>query len=286
METIIGDDLDLTDRVVLVTGAARGLGFSYAKALCRLGAHVALHDAGVDTEGNEADPATTEAAADELAQEGGSVWPLTELLNDEAACRRVVGATLERFDRIDGLIHNAGLVPRLDLATLDQALYRRMTAVNTDAAIWLCSAALPAMRERGFGRIVLTTSGFAFVTDPGAGPLALYCHGKGAQLGLAVALAHAAGHPNILTNAIAPIANTRIFTGNVPAGSFHPDAVAGAVAWLASPQCTLNGAIVRAGNGKLSLAAITTLAERDLGSGATNPATAGSALVAMANELP
>lgn len=274
-------DLGLKDRVVLITGAGRGLGACYARALARQGARVVVHDAGVDPDGRDPDPIFAERLAEEIGQAGGSALAVTTLLDDATACRGVVAAAVERFGRLDGLIHNAGLVVWRDPAEVDQDLYRRLSGVNTEAAFWLCAAALPVMRDQGFGRIVLTSSGWALDPRPGADRLVLYCHGKGAQLGLAMALAQGAGHPDIRTNVIAPVANTRIYASEVPAGTLRPEAVAGAVAWLVAPACGLTGAIVRARDGELSIVRLATVASRELGQAADDPAAAGAALAEM-----
>jgi NAD(P)-dependent dehydrogenase (short-subunit alcohol dehydrogenase family) len=115
--------------------------------------------------------------------------------------------------------------------------------------------------------------------------LVLYSHGKGAQLGLAMALAKGAGHPGILTNAIAPVANTRMFKGAVPQHRLKPELVAGAAAWLASPACTLTGCLVRASDGTLALGRLTDVATRELGEAAAEPAAAGAALAEMAEAV-
>lgn len=276
--------LGLEDRVVLVTGAGRGLGRCYADCLARHGAWVVVHDGGVDKEGNNPDPSCAEAVAEELRAAGRTAIAVTEVLRDASACRRVVDAAIERFGRLDGLIHSAGLVAWSDAAAVDEALYATVSSVNSDAAFWLCSAALPVMRDQGFGRIVLTTSGWALESSEGSDELALYCLGKGAQFGLAVALAKGAGHPDILTNLIAPVANTRMYSGQVPEGRLRPEMVAGAVTWMASPACRLSGMLVRAADGALTLARVTNLASRALGAAAPDPVAAGAAIAAMAAE--
>ena len=276
------NDLGLKGRAILVTGAGRGLGRAYALALGRLGANVMVHDAGVDQDGQNPDSSRATGVAAEVTVAGGTAEAADALLDGEASCRDLVAATLDRFGRLDGLIHNAGLVLWCDTAAVDLALYERITAVSNEAAFWLCSAALPAMRTQGFGRIVLTSSGWALTPNEGSGELALYCHGKGAQFGLAMGLAQGAGHPNIRTNVIAPVANTRIFRATVPDDSLRPEAVAGAVAWLASPACTLTGALIRARDGSLTLSRVTDLASRDLRTAADDPVAAGAALTELA----
>ncbi|MBV9054879.1 MAG: SDR family NAD(P)-dependent oxidoreductase, partial [Hyphomicrobiales bacterium] len=145
-------------------------------------------------------------------------------------------------------IHNAGIVLWRDPADVETEDYSLSSRVNNDAAFFLVSTVLPGMRAQGFGRIVLTTSGWALAPATGSQELALYAHGKGAQLGLGMALSQGAGHPNIRTNLIAPVAATRIFRGPVTA-SLRPESAAGAVAWLASSRCTVTGCLVRAYGG-------------------------------------
>lgn len=277
------NDIGLKDRVVLVTGAGRGLGRSYAELLARHGAKVAVHDAGVDTAGGNPDPACAGAVADAIAAAGGDAVPIADVLDDADSCRRVVGAVLERYGRIDGLIHSAGLVAWQDPAETDEATYRRLTGVNTDAAFWLCRHVLSAMRDQGFGRIVLTTSGWALGPHRGAEELVLYCHGKGAQFGLAMGLANAAGHDEIKVNLLAPVANTRMYSGDVPVGKLDPARVAGAAAWLVSPACTVSGRIVAAADGNIALNRFAATETVELGADAADPGAAGRAILSLAD---
>ncbi len=280
---LASQDLGLKDRVILITGAGRGLGRAYALTLGRHGATVVVHDAGVDPDGRGSDPSCTQAVADQIRSDGGTAAALTELLGDAGSARRLIGAVLDRFGRLDGLVHNAGLVIWCDTAGVDEDTFARQNGVGTDAAFWLSSAALPAMRAQGYGRIVLTSSGWALKPSQGSDELALYCLGKGAQLGLAMALAEGAGHPDLRTNVIVPVANTRIFRAEVPPDTLRPEDVAGAVAWLASPACTLSGGMVEARDGNLSLLRVTEVAKRNLGAQASDPVAAGAALVEMAS---
>lgn len=277
-------ELGLDGRVVLVTGAGRGLGLAYTEALARHGAHVVLHDGGVDELGGDPDPSVAEAAAAAIVEAGGRATAVTEVLDGAASCRRVVEAALAVHGRLDGLIHNAGLVIRADIAETDEQQFATSNAVNAEAAFWLCATALPAMRAQGYGRIVLTTSGWALVPWRGSDKLTLYAHGKGAQFGLAMALAEASGDQDIKTNAISPIANTRIYTGPVEADQLRAEMVAGAVVWLASQACNLNGCVVKAADGEIAVQRLETVASRDLGAAAADPVATGEALRALADE--
>lgn len=277
--------LDLEGRVILITGAARGLGRAYANLLARHGAHIGVHDAGVNLEGSIVDPMFAKKTTGELLAEGLTAAAFIILLNGASSCRRLIFHVVKRFGRLDALIHNAGIVSWRDPAAVDPESFARSSRVNNEAAFFLTSAALQFMRERGFGRLVFTTSGWALQPASGSDELARYAHGKGAQFGLAMALARGAGHPNIRTNVIAPVAATRILRGTPPANALRPEAVAGAVAWLASPACTVTGCLVRASSGVLTLSRLVDVQSRNLGPEADDPVTAGAAISSMADPI-
>ncbi|MGI9374235.1 MAG: hypothetical protein ACR2OJ_17250, partial [Hyphomicrobiales bacterium] len=108
--------------------------------------------------------------------------------------------------------------------------------------------------------------------------MVLYCHGKSAQLGLGLGLANAAGDDNIYTNLISPVANTRMYAGDVPEGKLLPESVAGIVAWLASPACSVTGKIIDARDNTLSIYEVTKSDALDLGAGATDLVACGKAI--------
>lgn len=151
------------------------------------------------------DPRVAQSLAEVLRSDGARAEAFTSLLGDAGSCRDLVAQVLQRCGRLDGLIHNAGLLAWCDPAEVDEALYARLTAVNSDAPFWLLSAVLPGMRQQGFGRILLTTSGWACTPSPGSGRLVLYCQGKGAQLGLALARLEIIGSCNLGARAEDPL---------------------------------------------------------------------------------
>src|SRR4051794_745047 len=97
-------------QVVLVTGAGRGLGLTYARLLAARGAHVVVLDAGVARDGSGGDPSVADAAVAELRAAGGRATAAYENLATAAACRALVERIGRELGRLDALIHNAGLV--------------------------------------------------------------------------------------------------------------------------------------------------------------------------------
>ena len=206
-------ELGLRGQVVLITGAGRGLGRAYAEIISEAGASVVVQDAGVDEEGENPNPACAVEVADALKAKGRSALAVFETLGDFRSCSEVVAVAHGWMGRLDGVIHNAGLVIWRDPTNVDESLYRRMMGVASQAAYGLCVAALPIMRAQGYGRLVLTSSGWALRPSEGSQRLVLYAQAKTAQVGLAIALARNAGHSEICTNVIVPVAKTRTYNG-------------------------------------------------------------------------
>lgn len=256
--------ITFADQVVLVTGAGRGLGASYARLLAARGATVVVHDAGVECDGSGADPRPAAAVAESIVAEGGRAESETQNLADAAGCTDLVSSVLERHGRIDALVHSAGIVRYHGIADTTARDWQRMLDVNVSAAWWLCQAVWPGMLARRYGRIVLTTSGFALRAIPGA-DVTGYSVGKAAQFGLMNALASEGEPHGILVNALAPVAATRIFRREVGADEMSPDAVAPAAAVLAARDCVWNGRVLVAQDGEFAFDSMARTPVRNLG---------------------
>ncbi len=158
----------------------------------------------------------------------------------------------------------AGIVRYHGIAETTARDWQRMLDVNVSAAWWLCQAVWPGMVARRYGRIVLTTSGFALRVVPGA-DVTGYSVGKAAQFGLMNALASEGEPYGILVNALAPVAATRIFRREVGSDEMSPDAVAPAAAVLASRDCVWNGQVLVAQDGEFALDSMARTPVRNLG---------------------
>lgn len=235
-------------QVVLVTGAGRGLGAAYARALARRGASVVVHDAGVEADGSGGDPSVARAVADEI----GGVASF-ENLEEPGAGARVVEQALTRFGRLDAVVQNAGLVIWEELEAAGRS-WDRMRRISIDAAFEITRAAFPEMKRRGYGRFVFTTSGRAMAVERTKPGLAAYAVAKMAQFGLMVVTAAEGEEHGIRANAISPAAATRVLVREVAPGELEPEQVVPGVLFLASEQCTFSGKVLEAAGGEFDVA--------------------------------
>ena len=256
-------------QVAIVTGAGRGLGAAYARLLAGRGAAVVVHDAGVAADGSGSDPTVADGVVQDIRSRGGTAVACHENLETAAGCRRVVELAIERFARLDVLVHNAGLVIFASIEETDPNTWDRMVNLGIHAPFHLVQAALPHMRRHRYGRIVLTTSGRAMRLESAAPGLAAYCIGKMGQLGLMVGAAAEIGDADIRINAIAPVAATRVLRRHAP--ELRPEHVAPGVAFLASSLCDFSGVVLCAAGGRFSTAAWHVGEDVDLGAEPVEP---------------
>jgi NAD(P)-dependent dehydrogenase (short-subunit alcohol dehydrogenase family) len=173
----------LQDKVVLVTGASRGIGEAAAAALAKAGAAVML---------TARDDARIAAVAARIEGAGGRAATAACDVSDHAAVHAVVVETVARFGRLDALVNNAGVIePIASVAAADPAAWARNIQINLVGAFHCIRACLEPMRAAGGGTIVNISSGAAHRPLEG---WSAYCTGKAglAMLTRAVALEHAA----------------------------------------------------------------------------------------------
>ena len=242
----------LDDQVAIITGSGRGLGAAYARLLAGRGAQVIVHDAGVNKDGTGFDPNVAADAARRIHEAGGIAFPITEFLDSRENCRHLVETALEKFGRLDILIHNAGWVAYQSVEELTPDFLQRAIKVNVEAPTWLAQAAFPIMKRQNYGRIVLTTSDRAIYQQYALSGLAPYAMGKMAQIGLMNVLTVEGKEHGILVNAISPVAKTRMWNVQDEPEDLRPDQVAPGVLYLASPECRESGFILRASNGQFT----------------------------------
>lgn len=246
-------EIRFDDRVVLVTGAGRGLGAAYARAFAARGASVVVHDAGVEQDGSGGDPAVADAVVDEIAAAGGTAIACHENLATEEGCLRTVAAAVDSFGRLDVVVQNAGLNIWEELEEADRS-WELMRRVNVDAPFHLTRAAFPVMKREQYGRFVFTTSGRAMAVERTRPGLAAYAVGKMAHFALMIVAAREGEPDGILANAVAPAAATRMLRRSVEPGELEPEQVVPGVLFLASERCTFTGRVLEAAGGEFDVA--------------------------------
>jgi NAD(P)-dependent dehydrogenase (short-subunit alcohol dehydrogenase family) len=180
-------------RVCIVTGAAQGIGATYAKALAAEGGKIVVSDI---------DDAT--AVAEEIKAGGGAAIALQNDVSDWESCEDMVAKSVDAFGRVDVLINNAAIFGKLDRASIDEIspeLFERVMKVNVGGTFLCTKAVIPVMRGQGYGKIVNISTSRIFAGLP------FYLHydaSKGAVFGMTRAMAKELGDDGIRVNAIAP----------------------------------------------------------------------------------
>ncbi len=210
----------LTDRVAVVTGAARGIGKRIAEVLTGNGARVAALDLEAP-----AHPGILGVACD---------------VSDEGAVDRALTTVERELGAPAVLVLNAGIFPIVPFEETTLELWNRTLAINLTGAFLCAKRCLPAMREAHYGRIVAIGSSAG--KAGGARSVAAYAASKGGIMTLAKSIANEYAAHGITANALAPalidtemIANTRDLVSRIPVGRLGTvDEVASLVAFLCS----------------------------------------------------
>jgi NAD(P)-dependent dehydrogenase (short-subunit alcohol dehydrogenase family) len=252
--------ISLDGKVAIVTGAGRGLGRAYVELLAERGARVVVNDLGTDVSGFGKDSTIAAQVADLIRTRGGEAIANDSDVSTPQGGNDLIAATIDRFGRIDLLVNNAGICGSqlFEDATLDD--FDQYWRVHLGGPVNTVKAAWPHMVAQHYGKIILISSVSGLFGLRGQ---ATYAAAKCAVVGLMRILAIEGAEHGILVNTISPVAYTRMHPA---AGSRTPEAegrrsmpveaVAPAVVWLASDDCSETNSIYHVEAGAIQRIAI------------------------------
>ena len=232
-------------RVAIVTGAGAGLGRAHALGLAKLGARVVVNDMGAarDSSGGSSNPA--QAVVDEINKAGGEAFVDGADVSDFTQVREMVARATMKWGSVDLMVANAGILRDKSFAKMEPEDFAKVIAVHLTGTFNCCRAVWEGMRERNYGRIVVTTSSSGLFGNFGQ---ANYAAAKMGIVGLMNVLAEEGRKTNIKVNTISPTAATRMTEGLIPPVALalmKPEAITPAVLYLLSedaPTRTIMGA--------------------------------------------
>lgn len=261
--------IDFAGRVAIVTGAGGGLGKQHALELGRRGAKVVVNDLGGAVDGQGGSVTAAEQVAAEIRAAGGDAMANGASVTDFDAVQAMVNEVMDTWGQIDIVINNAGILRDKTFAKMDMANWHAVVDVHLTGSVNVTKCVWPIMVQQNYGRLVMTTSTSGLFGNFGQSN---YGAAKLGLVGFMNTLRFEGAKFNIHTNAIAPIAATRM-TLNLPgfedsAERLAPELVTPAVVYLCSEQAP-NGRIIQAMGGKYYSADIRENTGVDLGTHAT-----------------
>lgn len=193
--------IDLKGRVAIVTGAGGGLGRSHALALARYGARVVVNDLSA---------AACESVVAEIIAAGGEALPWACSVTDREGVFAMVDGVVAQWGAVDILVNNAGILRDRTFAKMDLDDFALVLDVHLMGSVNLTKAAWPHMRDKGYGRVIFTTSSSGLYGNFGQ---ANYGAAKMALVGLMQTLALEGQKSGIHVNCLAPSAATQMTEG-------------------------------------------------------------------------
>ena len=262
-------ELRFDGRVVVVTGAGRGVGRCHALHLAAKGAEVVVADYGVGIDGAGSSRAPADEVVGEIKQAGGEAVACYASVADEHGAASIIDTAIDAFGRIDAVINNAGIHHPGAFDELSIEQFHTMLDVHFFGTLFVTRAAWPHFVKARYGRVVNTVSEAMLGGIP---ELTSYGAAKGAVFGLTRNLATEGPAHGIRVNAVAPRAYTRMSASHSHAlaeylsipedvmdqinASMPPEMCAPAVGFLAHESCPLNGEILQTGMGGVSRIAV------------------------------
>ncbi|HEV8299090.1 MAG TPA: SDR family oxidoreductase [Acidimicrobiales bacterium] len=251
-------------RVVIVTGAGRGLGRAHALEFAREGALVVVNDLGVERDGTGGGSTPAHEVVEEIRGAGGQAIANGADVADWQQVEAMIAQAVETFGRLDTVVNNAGFLRDRMLANMSEAEWDAVVRVHMKGHFLPSRHAIAYWREQAkagnpvAARIVNTSSGAGLLGSVGQGN---YAAAKAGIAALTIQEAAEWGRYGVLANAIAPDARTRMtegvfYTGDAPEGwdEKDPSNASPLVVWLGSEACDVSGRVFEVWGGHISVA--------------------------------
>ena len=255
-------DFGLKGRTVLITGAGGGLGRQHALLFGKHGANVVVNDLGGSADGSGKGSAMADAVVEEVKALGSGAVANYDSVSSPDGAQAMIQTALDAFGSIDIVVNNAGILRDKSFVKMTDEDWDLINAVHVKGAYYVTKAAWPHMREKKWGRVIMTASGSGIYGNFGQ---TNYSCAKMGLVGFGQTLALEGEKYNIRTNVIAPVAFSRMTEALMPE-SIHdmikPDFVSPLVVFLCSEPCSANGEVYEVGAG--AFARIETLRAKGL----------------------
>ncbi|HET9260934.1 MAG TPA: SDR family oxidoreductase [Acidimicrobiia bacterium] len=203
----MSEPISFDSRVAIVTGAGGGLGKTYALELARRGARVVVNDLGGAVDGTGESSSAADLVVGEITEAGGEAVANYDSVSSEEGGKAIVQTALDVFGTVDIVINNAGILRDKSFTKMTMPEVEAVIDVHLKGGFYVSSPAFKVMRENAYGRFVFTSSASGLFGNFGQ---ANYGAAKAGLVGLSNVLAIEGAKYNIKSNAIAPIAKTRM----------------------------------------------------------------------------
>ncbi|WP_315762195.1 MULTISPECIES: SDR family oxidoreductase [unclassified Bradyrhizobium] len=234
----------LQDKVIIVTGAGRGIGRAIALLCAAEGAKVVVNDPGVASDGSGTSAAPAEEVVEEIRKRGGTAVANFESVAEAIPASRIVKTATDHFGRLDGVVNNAGILRDMIFHKMSVEAFEAVIKVHLLGSFYVAHAAARLFREQESGSFVHFTSTSGLVGNYGQ---ANYAAAKLGIVGLSKSIALDMHRFNVRSNCVSPFAWSRMI-GTIPTETdaeqervermkrMGPEKIAPVVAYLLSEE--------------------------------------------------